>query len=204
MRPSSRTSATDSSAAGDWPEGAVEVGRVIGAWGVKGWLKVQAFSADPQALFSARRWWTLPAQNAMSETPAGVDLQGAKAWSVTQCRWHGSDLVAQWQDVADRGTAESLKGLRIFVPRSAFPAPAKDEYYWVDLIGLQVLNRQGLSLGRVHGLLPTGPHNVLRITPEGAVDGDPATEILVPFVDAFVDEVRTDLGRVVVDWSLDD
>jgi len=91
----------------------------------------------------------------------------------------------------------------VFVPRASFPTADPDEYYWVDLIGLAVVNLQGEALGTVTGLLDTGPHSVLRITPEGADPSDEAAERLVPFVAAYVVDVEMDQRRIVVDWGLD-
>lgn len=184
----------------DWPADAVEVGRIVDAWGVKGWIKVQPFAADPQALFSTRRWFL--------KAPEGALRPGAAAFppllKIAQSREHGDVVVAQVHDVGDRNAAEALRGARVFVPRASFPTPAADEFYWVDLIGLAVVNREGASLGRVVGLLDTGPHSVLRVLPENA---DPArgeeAERLIPFVAAYVDAVEREAGHIVVDWGLD-
>jgi 16S rRNA processing protein RimM len=183
-----------------FPPDAVEVGRVVDAWGVKGWIKVQAFAADPQALFSSRRWFLQADEAAGPKRPAASFPPLLK---VTQVRRHGDVVVAQVQDVADRSAAEALRGARVFVSRASFPSADPDEYYWVDLIGLAVFNLQGESLGTVTGLLDTGPHSVLRIAPEGADPGDEAAERLVPFVAAYVVDVRLPERRIVVDWGLD-
>ncbi len=184
----------------DWPADAVEVGRIVDAWGVKGWIKVQPFAADPQALFSTRRWYLKGPEGALRPGPAPFP----PLLKIVQSREHGDVVVAQAQDVADRSAAEALRGARVFVPRASFPTPEPDEYYWVDLIGLAVVNRAGESLGRVVGLLDTGPHSVLRVLPEGA---DPAAgeeaERLIPFVAAYVDTVDRAAGRIIVDWGLD-
>jgi len=85
------------------------------------------------------------------------------------------------------------------VPRSSFPTPDDGEFYWVDLIGLSVANREGAALGAVVGLIETGPHCVLRIQP-----ADPkAEEVLVPFVDAYVDRVDRESKLIHVDWQPD-
>jgi 16S rRNA processing protein RimM len=183
-----------------FPTDAVEVGRIVDAWGVKGWIKVQPFAADPQALFSSRRWFLKTAEAAGPKRPAASVPPLLK---VTQVRRHGDVVVAQVQDVADRGAAEALRGARVFVSRASFPSADPDEYYWIDLIGLAVVNLQGESLGTVTGLLDTGPHSVLRIAPEGADPGDEAGERLVPFVAAYVVDVRLPERRIVVDWGLD-
>jgi 16S rRNA processing protein RimM len=120
----------------------------------------------------------------------------------------GDVLVASAREVVDRNAAEALRGVRIFVSRSSFPSTAEDEYYWIDLIGLQVVNRDGVDLGRVSDLLDTGAHCVLRVmrnqdgsaTPEA---GDESGERLIPFVAAYIDEVSLAQRRISVDWGLD-
>ena len=185
-----------------WPEDAVEVGRIVDAWGVKGWIKVQPFAADPQALFSSRRWFLKPPEPQGPRRPAAPSPV-PPLLKITQVKHHGDAVVAQAQDVADRSGAEALKGARIFVSRASFPSADPDEYYWVDLIGLSVVNLQGERLGTVIGLLDTGPHSVLRIAPEGAEPGDEASERLVPFVAAYVTDVSLADKRITVDWGLD-
>lgn len=177
-----------------WPDDAVEVGRIVDAYGVKGWIKVQPFSSDPQALFSSRRWFLLPPESA-AKAPASLP----QLLRITQVREHGDLVVASAQEVADRNAAEALRGARVHVSRASFPTAGEGEYYWVDLVGLAVVNRDGVELGTVAGLIDTGPHSVLRVTP---AEPD-AEERLIPFVAAFVDAVQPAERRIVVDWGLD-
>lgn len=193
-----------------WPEDAVEVGRILDAWGIKGGFKVQAFSADPQALFSSRRWFLKPAETALPRPAAAKPgAKPALPWPtqlrLTQVREQGDVVVATAQEVPDRNAAEALKGARVFVSRQSFPSVETDEYYWVDLIGLSVFNRDGALLGEVVGLLDTGPHSVLRIRRDDATaDMKPdEAERLVPFVSAFIDQVDLPARRITVDWGLD-
>jgi 16S rRNA processing protein RimM len=176
-----------------WPDDAVEVGKVLGPYGVKGWIRVQPYAADAQALFASRHWLLKAPE---LRQPA---LNLPSALQIVELRRHGDSVVANAQGVADRAQAEALKGARLFVSRARFPAPAADEYYWVDLIGLDVVNRQGEALGKVVDLVDTGPHSVLRV--QGATPDAP--ERLIPFVAAYVDEVDLPLRRITVDWSLD-
>jgi 16S rRNA processing protein RimM len=187
-----------------WPEDAIEVGRIVDAWGLKGWIKVQAFAADPQALFSSRRWFLLPSEKAGRLPPPIGAAAIPTLLKITQAKDHGDMIVALAQEVPDRATAEALRGARVFIGRTSFPTPAPDEFYWVDLIGLEVVNRQGERLGTVAGLLDTGPHSVLRVTPEpAAAEGGPPEERLIPFVGAYVDEVSLARRLITVDWGLD-
>ena len=112
-------------------------------------------------------------------------------------------MVASSLDVADRNQAEALKGARIFVPRSSFPTAGTDEYYWVDLLGLDVVNREGVALGQVKDLMSTGPQTVLVLALASDEAGKPAVERMIPFVAAFVDNVDLPGRLITVDWQLD-
>jgi 16S rRNA processing protein RimM len=171
-----------------FPADAVEVGRILGAWGIKGWFKVQPFAQDPQALFSSTRWHLKPAD--------GVVIQPPPMLRVTQSKVHGGMVIAGAQEVADRNAAEALRGARVFIARSSFPTAGNDEFYWVDLIGCAVVNREGMALGSVADLIDTGAHSVLRLE-----HGD--EERLIPFVAAYIDGVDLAARRITVDWGLD-
>ena len=189
-------SAADASAL---PADAVEVGRVLGAWGVKGGIKVKAFAADPQALFSTKRWYLQPPEVQRLVLPSAAASPLPALLHVVQAREQGDAVVALVQEVTERDAAEALKGARIYVPRTSFPTPADGEFYWVDLIGLTVDTRDGLNLGLVVGLIETGPHCVLRIQSTDAA----APECLIPFVDAYVLSVDLPGRRITVDWDPD-
>jgi 16S rRNA processing protein RimM len=184
-----------------FPGDAVEVGRVVGAWGIKGLIRVQPFSSDPKALFSSRRWFLRPPEG---PRPAGAAPLPALL-RITQSKEHGDSVLAAAQEVPDRSAAEALKGARIFVSRASFPSAAEGEYYWVDLIGLAVVNRQGERLGTVTELLDTGAHSVLRVRRPDAQPGAPLAdaERLIPFVGAYVDDVDLATRMITVDWGLD-
>jgi 16S rRNA processing protein RimM len=172
-----------------WPDDAVEVGRIVDAWGIKGGIKVLPFSSDPQALFSSRRWFLKP-----PEGWRGTALP--PLLKVTDAREQGDVVVATAQEIVDRNAAEALKGARVFVSRASFPTAASNEFYWVDLIGLAVVNREGDALGAVADLIDTGAHSVLRVQ-----DGE--TERLIPFVAAYIDDVNLAEKKITVDWGLD-
>ena len=169
---------------------------MLGAWGVKGWVKVQPYAEQPQVLLRSRQWF-LDAGDA-SPTAASVRRQLV---DVTAAKSHGDGVVASLAQCADRTGAEALRGARIFVSRNAFPAAAIDEYYWVDLIGAQVIYRRGEALGIVRELLDTGVHSVLVVAADSAAGT--ASERLIPFVAAYIDQVDLAARRIVVDWGLD-
>lgn len=208
------TPAADSSSL---PADAIEVGRVLGAWGIKGGIKVKPFAADPQALFSSKRWFIQPSEFAR---PPGVKPAASlpPLLRVVTAKEHGDGVVATVQELPDRTAAEAMKGARVFVSRASFPTPDEDEFYWVDLIGLSVVNRSAIVLGDVVGLIETGPHCVLRVQaraqaqpqaqaqaqPHGQPGGAPAPEVLIPFVGVYIDKVELAARRITVDWELDD
>lgn len=197
-RPVAGRSRTDAESASDWPDDAVEVGRIIGAWGLQGGIKLKPHAADPQALFSTKRWHLLASDQ---PRPPGAKLAQPlpKFLNVVTARAQGDTVVATVFDITDRDQAEMMKGARVFVARASFPAADVDEFYWVDLIGLDVVDRSGLLLGTVEGLIETGPHCVLRVTIDGA--GGSGRERLIPFVAAYVDSVDLAARRITVDWD---
>jgi 16S rRNA processing protein RimM len=180
-----------------FPADAIEVGRVVGAWGIKGAFKVQAHASDPQALFSSRRWFLQP--------PPGPRRSVPPLLRITEVREQASMVVASAQEVVGRDAAEALSGAAVFVSRASFPSAGDGEYYWVDLVGLAVVNRDGDVLGNVTGLIDTGVHSVLRVHRFDALADATAeaAERLIPFVAAYIDSVDLAAGVIRVDWGLD-
>ena len=192
------------------PADAIEVGRIADAWGIKGWFKVLPHSASPEALFSSKRWYLLPSDRVVggAKSPTAKAAAASTAakpvlLKIKEAKEHADTVVASSLDVADRNQAEALKGARIFVPRSSFPTAGTDEYYWVDLLGLDVFNREGVALGQVKDLMSTGPQTVLVLAQASDEPDKPATERMIPFVSAFVDNVDLPGRKITVDWQLD-
>lgn len=178
------------------PDDLTQVGFVYGAYGVAGWVRIRPFSEDADALLNVKTWWL--------DKPVPHDVD------VKQRKLHGGDVVAQLVGVTDRNVAEALKGAAVSVPRSHFPALDADEFYWAELIGLEVENLQGEHLGTVTDMMSNGPQSILRITPAAAPDGEAkaepevaAQERLIPFVDQFIIKVDQAAKKITVDWGLD-
>ncbi len=188
------------------PDDAIEVGRILDAWGVKGWVKILPHSTDPEALFSAKAWFLQAPETKFR--PGFTAFSGTVSLHVDEVKAHSDSVVAKFSGLDDRNAAEALRGVRIFLPRSSFPAASKDEYYWVDLIGLSVVNREGVDLGLVRDLMTTGPHSVLCVeyatSQQDASDTKATvTERMIPFVSAYVDAVDIAGKRITVDWQPD-
>ena len=179
------------------PADAIEVGRILDAWGLKGWLKVLPHSASPEALFSSKRWFLQPNERGASPFVGTVLLR------IREAKEHSDSVVALAHDLTDRDVAESLKGARIFIQRSSFPSTNPDEYYWVDLIGLTVRNREGIDLGEVTELLSTGPQTVLVLSQANPDPEGKPIERMIPFVNAYVDLVDLAARQILVDWQAD-
>jgi 16S rRNA processing protein RimM len=161
----------------------VIMGFVRGAFGVRGWLKVHAETEFDDSLFDYPVWWL------------GRDGEWTP-YTFIDGQVQPKALAVQLEGVSDRNGAESLRGMQIAVPRSEFPEPDEDEFYWDDLIGLQVKNLQDEMFGTVTELMETGANDVLVVD-----DGN--TRRLIPFVDAIVSKVDLDAGLIVVDWGAD-
>jgi 16S rRNA processing protein RimM len=164
------------------------MGRVAAPYGVKGWLKVLPLTSEPETLLAHPQWW--------------VRRRGGEgAWqahTLESGRQHGATLLAQLSGLADREAAAVLAGADVGVPRSALPAAGEGEFYWADLVGLAVVNREGVTLGEVAAVDDFGAHPVLRVTQ--ALRPGP---MLIPFVAAYVDSVDLPGRRIEVDWQPD-
>lgn len=184
------------------PVDAIELGRFQEAWGLKGWLHILPHSADTEALFASTEWFLQPPEARFARGFSA--FSGCVTVKIAEIKIHADDVVARIEGVDDRNAAEALKGVRIYVPRSAFPATPEGEYYWVDLIGLDVVNREGVHMGIVRDLLTTGPNSVLVLEYTETVDGaERIAERMIPFVSAYVDNVDQSTRRITVDWQLD-
>jgi 16S rRNA processing protein RimM len=176
------------------PSDLVVVGYVSGAYGLQGWIRIRPYSADADALLHAKTWWLgnpeLPLQL------RDVDMMQAKN--------HSGDVVAQLVGVAGRDAAEALKGTVVQISRRHFPALSDSEFYWVDLIGLEVENLQGEHLGVVDSMMDNGAHPILRVAVPPVAGQDKAQpEILIPFVEQFVIKVDLTARKITTDWGLD-
>ena len=166
----------------------VVLGKIVGPHGLQGAVRVHPFADDPQIWSKLPIWWV------------GREEDDPASWQqarLVHCRLQADHLVAELDCFADRNAAEAAHGLFVGVPRTALPATAVNEYYWADLIGLDVCNTHGQALGQVLGLIETPANDVLRV---GDVAGK---ERLLPFVAAVVLEVDLATRCVRVDWEAD-
>jgi len=164
------------------------MGRVTAAYGVQGWIKARAFTALPDGLFAYRTWWLATSDGEWRE------------FAVLEARVHADAVVARLEGLNRREEAASWRGAEIGVPRASLPALGAGEVYLRDLVGLAVVNRAGVTLGRVASVLDTSPHPVLRLTGE---TGNGGSDRLIPLVPAYVDAIDLAGARIVVDWQLD-
>jgi 16S rRNA processing protein RimM len=164
----------------------IVLGRIVAPYGIKGWVRVHPFGDDPEAWRDMPQWW-------LGRSPDGADWTSRVPVAV---RFQGKEVVAKLDGVDDRTAAEQLDGLYVAAPREALPETAEQEYYWADLIGLEVVNEEGETLGSVDSLLETGANAVL-----GVQDGDERR--LLPFVGQVVKDVDTTARRIRVVWGKD-
>ena len=159
----------------------VVLGRISGLFGVKGWIKVHSYTDPREGILDYREWHL--SRDSNSET-----LQLAEG------RKHGKALIARIDGIEDRDAAADLVGAEIRVGRAALPATEEGQYYWADLEGLQVVNRNGKALGKVDYLLETGANDVLVVKGE--------QEVLIPFIKGdVIESVDLAAGVVHVNWE---
>ena len=161
----------------------INVGKISGVFGVKGWLKIFSYTEPRENILTYSPW-----QLRKGEWCERLEVSGG--------RRQGNALVAQLDGIEDREAAARLAGCQIFIEREQLPAAGGDEYYWTDLCGLKVFNRDGQELGVVDHLLETGANDVLVVTGE--------RERLIPFLMGNT-VIKVDLaaGCLHVDWDPD-
>jgi 16S rRNA processing protein RimM len=160
------------------------VGRIHGAFGVRGELKLESFTEPKSAILGYQPLILRDAQGGERV------LDGARG------RETNKGLVAAFPEIADRDAAEALRGSELWVARAALPPPKPGEYYWVDLEGLRVVNAEGADFGTVSHLFSTGANDVL------VARGD--RERMIPFLEPdYITSVDFDAGVVTVDWDAD-
>ncbi len=159
------------------------MGRVAAPFGVKGWVKIMPFTESPAALAGYRRLW--------------IGRPGEwREVEVAETAVHGTTVVARFAGCSDRDAAARLRGSEVAVPRDSFPAAAPGEFYWADLVGLDVVTASGAPLGKVQGLFSTGANDVMRV-------GEGKGERLLPFVATVVRSVDLAARQIEVDWEPD-
>jgi len=160
----------------------ITLGKIVGVFGVKGWVK----------LFSETR----PREQIFKYNPWLLDLNGTIVETeVLDGRQQGKGLIASLKGYTDCDAARQLVGAEILIPQDSLPATGINEYYWSQLGGLKVVNQQGIELGVVSHLFETGANDVL------VVKGD--KERLIPFTEFAVVEVDLDSKKIIVDWDED-
>lgn len=170
----------------------IVLGRLAAPFGVQGWLHLQVFGDDPQSWKVIERWYA-------SSDPE-VDSSVWRELKPDGFKLQAKGPVVHFEGVPDRTAAEKLVGLYVGVPRHELPDTGDDEFYWGDLVGLEVVNLSGIRLGRIDRLMETGANDVLVVL-DDAQGGDKSVERLIPFVSAVVKDVDRALSQVHVDWD---
>ncbi len=167
----------------------IVLGHISGLFGIKGWVKVYSH--------------TSPRDNILRYSPWYLQQQGEWiAYRLEEGKQHGKGIIVRLENCRDRDSAAVLVGKEIAITRQQLPALDKDEYYWSDLQGLQVINQQGVELGKVSHLIETGSNDVLVV--EQAESGREARERLIPYIrEQVIKNVDLDKGVISVDWDPD-
>ena len=177
----------------------VIVARIGAAYGVRGWVKIHPFSHSPDALENATKWWIAPYIPEQAVADSAWQSVKPKGFKPHADAWVG--VVEGWND---RTLAEKFKGWQIAVSRDDFPQTDENEFYWVDLLGAQVINQDGVLLGVVTQLLENAAHTVMNVVSQDETSVKP-TEYLIPFVSVFVGEVnvQSQPKTIAVTWDVD-
>ena len=163
----------------------IYLGKITGAHGIKGWLKIQSFSSPPENILNYPQWI--------------INNQGEEDfYSIEQGRKQNKKIVVKLENIDDRNTAESLINSKILILRSDLPKLSNENYYWSDLVGLSVLNSEEKVIGKIESLIETGANDVMVII---TLKDE---RILIPFVmHEIIKEVSVEQNYIKIDWSIE-
>ena len=168
----------------------IPVGRINGAFGIKGWVKIHSDTQPQENIFQYSPWWL-------------KTRHGVKQFECDEFRTHGNGWIAHLKGVDDRDVADSLARVEVAIDRSQLPELEIGEYYWSQLIGLRViaeLTTGEQDLGAVTRLLETGANDVLVV--KGDDHSLDNTERLIPYIpEQFIKVIDIDAGVIRVDWD---
>ena len=170
----------------------VTLGRIVGLYGVDGWVKVHSYTRPPQAILEYDMWLVGKQHDWHQQ-------------KLHEGRQHGRGIVAHLAGTGSREQATALIGADIGVRLKQLPALSEGEYYWVELEGLRVVNLEGVTLGVVSHLLETGANDVVVVASETGSTMQPTAgqDRLIPYVPEVVKQVDLESGLLRVDWSPD-
>ena len=154
----------------------IQVARVAGAFGVRGEVRITTFTEDPMSLAAFK---------------ALLRQDGSPALTLTSARPVKGGVVARAKEIATREQAEAARGLTLFIPRDALPAPDEDEFYLTDLIGAAVEMPDGEPLGEVKSVQDFGAGDLLEVQPASGPSW------WLPFTRDNVPEVKLAEGRLI-------
>ncbi|HSH71913.1 MAG TPA: ribosome maturation factor RimM [Methylophilaceae bacterium] len=171
----------------------VVMGRIVAPYGIFGWLKVQPSTEAIDSLLDYPDWWLGRDDNS---TQPGIKNTPWQKYKVETVKIHTDTLLVKLKGIDDRDTALSFKSKHVAVPREQFPEADEGEYYWSDLIGLNVKNQQDVDFGLITEVFETGANDVIVV--KDVADG---RERLIPFIDQVVIEVSLADKKMLVDWD---
>ena len=165
----------------------VIMGRIVAPYGVFGWLKIIPDTEVFETLLDYKTWWI------------GKDSEWREL-KLESAKVHNDVLLVKLKGIEERDGAFACKGKLVGVPRASLPELDNEEYYWSDLIGLNVKNQQDVDFGKITDVLETGANDVI------VVSGQDATgkrERLIPFTAQTILEVSLEKQSMLVDWDED-
>ncbi len=163
----------------------IVIGKIVGVYGIKGWIKILSFTRPKENILKYGPWL-------VKQNNDWLEMQ------LLEGKQQGKGLIASFAGITDRDEAMTLVGSELAIERDQLPVPKEGEFYWHDLINMQVINKQNEILGVVTEFLETGANDVLVVEAE-------KQRHLIPYVqDVYIKDIDIEQGVIQVDWQSDD
>ncbi|MYH89526.1 MAG: 16S rRNA processing protein RimM [Gammaproteobacteria bacterium] len=176
------------------------IGEISSPYGVRGWVRVRSYTRPPEEILGYACWTLTPRNRSGGPGDAGRPAEARQSIRVMDSLLQKKHLVVKLEGISSRDEAASLSGMQVCIPAGDLPDLPAGEYYWSQLIGLEVANLAGESLGTVDHLVETGANDVLVVKYPG-VDAD--AERLIPWIPQVIRAVDIGAGSLLVDWEGD-
>ncbi len=171
----------------------VTLGKVVGFFGVRGWIKVHSDTEPRENIVAFKQWWLGDERRRESQRVV-VDVTNGKR--------SGKNVVAKLDGIDSREQAEKMLGKEIAVPRSLLPTLGNEEYYWTDLIGCEVVDLNHKLIGPVKRLFETGANDVMVVSDARTDSAAPGAEVLIPWIrPSVITQIDLQERRIIVDWD---
>ena len=178
----------------------LQLGKLVGFWGVKGWLKVFSYTRPRINISQYQQWLLVKSSKQNNPSVSAIRV------SIKNCKEQGQNIVAKFDGIDYRDQAELLLGYEVYIEKTQLKPLQPGEFYWSEMLNCDVTNLQGVLLGKVESIMETGANDVLLVRQsqcDKVQNSSAVIEHLIPYSEEIVLSVDVENKVISVDWGED-